>query len=167
MNDESLPPPFIIGHKYNDRDGEYTVTAIDEDRITIERSDGRRTIADAALKARIHRNVLMERDAAGGSDRAHRSKSRRDPTRRERGLIERILRLEADGADHSGFEIDQILADAARDLGYSEEEITRLHPKTGRSVFGNEGDWAKAKMTEERLHEVVGTTAHRVGGCAP
>jgi len=163
MNDVSLPPPFIVGHKYYDRDGEYTVAAVDEDRITIERSDGRRTVADAALKARIHRNVLMERGANSGSDRTHRSK-RRDPTKRERGLIERILQLEADGADHTGFEIDQILTAAVRDLGYSEEDVSRLHPKTGRSVFANEGDWAKAKMTEERLHEVVGTTAHRVGG---
>jgi hypothetical protein len=162
-NDVSLPPPFIVGHKYYDRDGEYTVAAIDEDRITIERSNGRRTVADAVLKARIHRNVLMERDADRGTDRANRSKRRRDPSRREKGLIDKILQLEADGADHSGFEIDQTLADAARDLGYSEEDVTRLHPKTGRSVFGNEGDWAKAKMTEERLHEVVGTTAHRVG----
>jgi hypothetical protein len=164
MNDGSLPPPFIVGQKYYDRDGEYRVTAIDENRLTIERSDGRRTIGDAALKARIHRNVLMERDADRGSDRAHRSKMRRDPTKREKGLIERILQLEADGADHSGFEIDQILADAALDLGYAEEDVTRLNPKTRRSVFGNEGDWAKAKMTEERLHEIVGTTAHRMGG---
>jgi hypothetical protein len=164
MKDGTLPPPFIVGQKYYDRDGEYTVTAIDEDRITIERPDGRRTIADAALKARIHRNVLVERDVDTGGDRAHQSRRRRSPSRRERGLIERILQLEADGADHTGFEIDQILADAARDLGYSEEDVSRLHPKTGRSVFGNEGDWAKAKMTEERLHEVVGTTAHWVAG---
>jgi hypothetical protein len=94
MNDGKLPPPFVIGEKYWDREGEYTVTNTDEGHITIERPDGRRTVADAALKARIHRNVVMERDA----DR--------------------------------------------------------------RSVFGNEGDWAKATMTEERLHEVVGTTAH-------
>src|SRR4051812_20441678 len=105
MNDGSLPPPFIVGHKYYDRDGEYTVTAIAEDRITIEGSDGRLTIADAALKARIHRNVLMERDADHGSERAVRSKRRRDPTRREKRLIERVLQLEADGADHSGLEI--------------------------------------------------------------
>src|ERR1700752_2601647 len=91
MTDGALPPPFIVGQKSYDRAGEYTVTAIAADRITIERQDGRRTIAAAALKARIHRNVLMERDADPGSDRAHRSRRRRDPTRREKGLIERIL----------------------------------------------------------------------------
>ena len=58
MNDGNLPPPFVVGQKYCDREGEYTVIATDQDRITIERPDGRRTIADAALKARIHRNVI-------------------------------------------------------------------------------------------------------------
>jgi hypothetical protein len=78
--------------------------------------------------------------------------------KREKGLIRRVLELEADGTNHSGVEIDRYLAAAARNLGYSEEDIAALHPKTGRSVFGNEGDWAKAKMTEDRLHEVVGST---------
>ena len=77
--------------------------------------------------------------------------------------MDRILQLEADGANHSGVEIDQVLAGLARDLGYSEEDVSRLLPETGRSVFGNDGDWAKAMMTEEGLHEVVGTTAHLEG----
>ena len=38
-----------------------------------------------------------------------------------------------------------------------------FHPKTGRSVFANDGDWAKAEMTAERLHEVVGTTVYWEG----
>jgi hypothetical protein len=164
MNSGKLPPPFVVGEKYWDRDGEYTVIAADEGHVTIERPDGRRTIADAEMKARIHRNVVMERETNVAGNRVHRSRQRRQPTRRERGLIERILELEADGADHSGVEIDQILAGAARELGYSEQDVSRLHPKTGRSVFGNEGDWAKAKMTEERLHEVVGSTTHWQGG---
>jgi hypothetical protein len=71
----------------------------------------------------------------------------------ERGLIERILQFEVDGTDHTGVEIDRLLAGVVGDLGYSEENVSRLHSKTGRSVFGNEGDWAKAKMTEERLHK--------------
>lgn len=160
MNSGKLPPPFVVGEKYWDRDGEYTVVAADEGHVTIERPDGRRTIADAEVKARIHRNVVMERDTDLGGDRVSRSRQRREPTRREKGLLETILELEADGADHSGVEIDRFLAGAARDLGYSEEDLATLHPKTGRTVFGNEGDWAKAKMTEDRLHQVVGSTTH-------
>ena len=136
---------------------------MDQDRVTIERPDGRRTIADAALKARIHRNVMVERDAGVESGRAHRSRKRGEPTRRRKELMDRILQLEADSANHSGVEIDRVLAGLARDLGYSEEDVSRLLPTTGRSVFANDGDWAKAVMTEEGLHEVVGTTAYLEG----
>ena len=51
---------------------------------------------------------------------------------RRKHLIERILLLEADGADHSGVEIDRILTGEARDHGYSEKDVSMLHPKTGR-----------------------------------
>ena len=78
--------------------------------------------------------------------------------------MERILQLEADGANHTGVEIDRLLAGLARDLGYSEEDGSTLHAKTGRSVFANDGDWAKAELTAERLHEVVGTAVHWEGG---
>ena len=71
--------------------------------------------------------------------------------------------MEADSANHSGAEIDRELAELARDLGYSEEDVSRLLPTTGRSVFANDGDWAKAVMTEEGLHGIVGTSAYREG----
>ena len=74
-----------------------------------------------------------------------------------------ILRTEADGAAHSGVEIDRALVAVAANLGFSDVEISRLLPETGRTVFGNEGDWAKAKLTEYRLHEVVGRTAYCEG----
>jgi hypothetical protein len=160
MDDGKLPPPFLIGHTYCDREGEYTVIATDEDQITIERPDGRRTVADAALKARIHRNVVTERDTVLTSDRRFRQRKRREPTRRRKQLMERILLLEKDGEDHSGVEIDQLLEGLAEDLGYSKEDVSMLHPKTGRSVFANDGDWAKAEMTAERLHEVVGSKVY-------
>ena len=73
MNDGTLPPPFVVGQKYFDRNGEYTVTATVEHQVT-------------------------------------------------------------------------------------------LQPKTGRSVFANDGDWAKAEMTAERLHEVVDRKVHWEGG---
>jgi len=164
MSNHELPPPFVVGQQYRDRAGEYTVIAAERDRITIERSDGRRTIEDAALKARIHRNVVADRDANAAGARAHGSRSRGEPTGRREELMERILQLEADGTDHTGVEIDRLLAGVARDLGYSEEDVLCLNPKTGRSVFANDGDWAKAKMTEDRLHEVVGKTAHWENG---
>jgi hypothetical protein len=163
MNSDRLPPPFVVGEKYWDRNGEYTVTAAAASQVTIEHQDGRRMTADAALLARIHRNVLADRDAGGERDRLSRATRRRQPTRREKGLIDRILQLESDGANHTGVEIDHCLADVARALGYTDEDISSLHA-TGRTVFGNEGDWAKAKMTEDRWHDVVGTTAHWQSG---
>lgn len=69
--------------------------------------------------------------------------------------MDRILQLEADGANHSGVEIDGVLVGMAPNLGYSARDLSRLIPETGRSVFANDGDWAKATMTKERLHEVV------------
>jgi hypothetical protein len=165
MNDGKLPPPFLVGQSYCDREGEYTVIAIDQDRIAIQRPDGRRTMEDAAMKARIHRNVVMDRHAGVESGaRADRSRRRGEPTGRRKELMDRILQLEADGAEHSGVEIDGLLASVVRELGYSEEDISNLHPQTGRSVFANDGDWAKAEMTAERLHEVVNRKVHWEGG---
>jgi len=114
------------------------------------------------MSIELHRDCV-NREATSLVQEQDRPRKRRQPTRRERGLIEWILRLEADGEDHSGVEIDRLLEKAARDLGYSDEELARLH-KTGRSVFGNEGDFAKKKMTEERWHEVVGKIAHWQAG---
>jgi hypothetical protein len=160
MKDRSLPARFVIGQKYRDREGEYTVIGIKQDQITIERPDGRCTIEPAELKARIHRNVVAERDANVKMRPAYRTGKRGGPTKRRKELIDRILQLEADGLNHSGVEIDRALVGLAPDLGYSKEDVFKLHPKTGRSVFGNDGDWAKATMTEERLHEVIDTASY-------
>jgi hypothetical protein len=162
MNDSTSPSPFVVGEKYWDRDGEYTVVAIDRDQVTIEREDGRRTTANGALKARIHRYVVMER-VAPVQNLQRRQKRRGGASKRTKGLIERILQLEADGATHSGVDIDRILAASIGELGYSEEDVSRLLPKSGRSVFANDGDWAKAEMTEQRWHEVVDTLTYLDG----
>jgi hypothetical protein len=42
--------------------------------------------------------------------------------------MDRILQLEADRADHTGVDIDHALAGLAPDLGYSEEDLSRLCP---------------------------------------
>jgi len=164
MSNSNLPPPFIVGQKYYDHEGEYTVISTDGDRVTLEHLDGRLKTAGVMSMSRIHRNIVIDRNANQGSGRDERGRKRREPTPRESGLIERILRLEADGADHSGVEIDQLLEDAARELGYSDEELSKRHSKTGRTVFGNLGDFVKGKITEEGWHEVVGTTAHSQSG---
>jgi len=162
MNDR-FPPPFVVGQKYLDRQGEYTVTAANEQKVTIERPDGRSTIEDAIFKARIYRNIVMERGGDPGSSRAFRDVNRREPAERREVLMERILQLEEDGADHTGVEIDRLLANVARDLGYSADEISELHT-TGRGVLANHGDWAKATMTMEQFHQKVGTTVYVDGG---
>jgi Mrr N-terminal domain len=64
-----------------------------------------------------------------------------------------ILELEADGAEHDGAEID---AYVAKILEASAEELAELHPKSKRGVFANQIDWAKAYLTENKLHEKVG-----------
>ena len=163
MSEEQLPPPFVVGEKYVDRFGEYTVTATDGLQITIERADGRQTVDDAIAKARIHRNILVERDALG-ANRGRPRAVRRGATGRRKALMTKILQIESDGADHSGVDIDRRLASAAAELGYSVEDVFRLLPHADRSVFANDGDWAKAKLTEDRLHDVVGTAVRWVGG---
>ena len=78
--------------------------------------------------------------------------------------MERIFKIEADDAEHTGVEIDGLLADVARDLGYYEKDAFKLHPTTGRSMFANDGDWAKARLTEEGFHKVVRQAVHWEGG---
>jgi hypothetical protein len=56
-----LPPHFIVGETYVDRDGDYTVISIVGDRLIFERANGVRSEGDAILKARIHQNILSER----------------------------------------------------------------------------------------------------------
>jgi len=160
VSDEQLPPPFVVGEKYFDRIGEYTVAATDGLRITIERADGHQTVDDAISKARTHRNILVERDALG----ANRGRPRATRRGRRKELMKRILQIESDGAEHSGVEIDRLLTSVAGDLGYSVDDVSRLLPHADRSVFANDGDWAKAKLTEDRLHEVVGTAVRGDGG---
>ena len=156
---ERFPPPFVVGQKSSDRLGDYTVTAVTDEKVTIDRPDGRSTIEDATFKARIHRNIVMERGGDLDRDRAFRNGTRREPAERREVLMERILQLEEDGADHTGVEIDRLLANVARDLGYSADEISELH-STGRGVLANHGDWAKATMTIEQFHQKVGTKAY-------
>ena len=52
-----LPPPFLIGESYIDRDGIYTVVDVQGSRVLVERPSGERVLADATVKARIHRNM--------------------------------------------------------------------------------------------------------------
>jgi hypothetical protein len=73
-------------------------------------------------------------------------------------MIASILRLEADGGDHTGVEIDQHLAKLASALGFSPQELLETHGNN-RGKFANLGDWAKARMTGTGLHEDVGTSA--------
>jgi hypothetical protein len=56
----SLSHPFIIGERYADRRGDYTVIGIEGDRITIEYDDGMRDGGAIEVKARIYKNILVE-----------------------------------------------------------------------------------------------------------
>lgn len=153
MISDKLLPPFIVGETYLDRDGEYKVIAVAGDKLTIERADGSRAVQDVALKARIHRGVLADLNQNSGG--APVKQDRHGLTIERDRMITLLLQFEADGADHSGIEIDRHLREAARDLGYSEQDLAELHTGSNRGVFANDGDWAKAVVTTDRLHQVV------------
>src|SRR5688500_9030507 len=55
-----LPPPFVAGETYLDREGEYVVISVAGERVTFQRTDGRLLEDDSRRKARIHRNMLAE-----------------------------------------------------------------------------------------------------------
>ncbi len=55
-----LPPPFIVGETYLDRDGEYLVTDIFGNDIEIQRPNGKRLKQDGRTKANIHRSILAD-----------------------------------------------------------------------------------------------------------
>ena len=150
-----LPAPFVVGERYLDRNGEYVVVAVSGSQVTVEHADGRRSVGDVVIKARIHRGVLE--DSQLEALRVQPGKHRRggSTVKRERLILE-ILRLEADGLDHTGLEIDLHLRKRAHELGYSDAELEEKHVRSGRRVFASDGDWAKAVMTEDKLHEVVG-----------
>jgi hypothetical protein len=53
--------PFILGEKYADRRGQYTVLAVEGDRLRIRYdSDEVETYGDIVIKARIFKNILSE-----------------------------------------------------------------------------------------------------------
>jgi len=60
--ERNAAPPFIVGETYFDRDGQYIVIAVEGNRLVLERENGTRSTADAVVKARIHQNILSERN---------------------------------------------------------------------------------------------------------
>ena len=76
-----------------------------------------------------------------------------------------ILEFEADGVDHDGAEID---AHVAKVLGVSDKDLSAVHANTNRGVFANHVDFAKAYLTENKLHEKVGeSNGHNVYRITP
>lgn len=156
--DDSLPPPFVIGQTYFDRNGEYTVVSIVGDDLTIERADGSRAIQSLQTKARVHRNVVADRrNVVAELD----PREKRTGVTIERArMITQILRFESIGANRTGADIDQDLRRAVGELGYSAQDLAEVHSSNNRGVFANDGDWAKSEMTSAGLHEVVGDVAY-------
>ena len=56
--------PFEVGKMYRNRIGEYTVTAIDGDKMTIRYANGSTLVTGAAIQARIWENIQFEEQAA-------------------------------------------------------------------------------------------------------
>lgn len=59
-----MPHPFIVGERYLDRKGEYTVIRIDGGRLIYQYDDGVELAAGVEIKARIFQNILAERRGA-------------------------------------------------------------------------------------------------------
>jgi len=55
-----VPHPFIVGERYFDRNGEYTVVRIDGDRITVRYDNDREAEGNLEDRARIYRNMVAE-----------------------------------------------------------------------------------------------------------
>lgn len=72
-----LHPLFEIGKSYRDRKGEYTVVAINGNRIQTRRGDGIGQWEDAKTKAHIHRNMLSE--STGNPTHVGSGSSRKTP----------------------------------------------------------------------------------------
>jgi hypothetical protein len=153
--DPAMPPPFVVGCVYRDREGEYTVISVSGDQLVIERPSGLRLLASAATKARIYSNMVL--DATCGTGAPPR---RPGSTPKRERMILAILSLESNGAAHTGIDIDEHLRARARDLGYSDEEVTAVHTRSHRGVFANDVDWAKSIMTSEKLHDPDPTSKH-------
>ena len=56
--------PFEVGKMYRNRIGEYTVTAIDGDKMTIRYTNGSTLVTSAAIQSRIWENIQFEDQAA-------------------------------------------------------------------------------------------------------
>lgn len=56
--------PFEVGKMYRNRIGEYTVTAIDGDKMTIRYASGSTLVTSAAIQSRIWENIQFEEQAA-------------------------------------------------------------------------------------------------------
>ena len=55
-----MPNPFIVGERYLDRKGEYTVTRLEGGKVAYRYDDGTEKISDVELKSRIYLNILTE-----------------------------------------------------------------------------------------------------------
>jgi len=85
---ESLPPPFTVGHSYEDEKGTYTVISVENGRMKIERENGSTQLShDIKLKAQIHRRILRQRNALSVSAMAT-DKLRDQPEKKMRELTE-------------------------------------------------------------------------------
>ena len=61
--EKPLPPPFIVGEKYEDEISEYTVVSVEEPVMTFKRTDGAVYEShDIPLKAQIHNRRCKQRE---------------------------------------------------------------------------------------------------------
>jgi hypothetical protein len=55
-----MPNPFIVGERYLDRKGEYTITRLEGGKVAYRYDDGTEKVSDVEVKARIYLSILAE-----------------------------------------------------------------------------------------------------------
>src|SRR5512139_3464342 len=77
--------PFEVGKSYRNRAGEYTVQALDGDKMTIRYQDGRTLVTSAQMQGRIWENIQFERQMARAEERQRQALEARKSTRQRTG----------------------------------------------------------------------------------
>ena len=91
-------PPFRVGHRYRNRDGDYDVLAIAGDTMTVRTEDGREQTLNVEMQARIWRNIHDDELAA-----ARRSDFSRDDFNADERLVTWPVRLLVDEVLQANF----------------------------------------------------------------
>ncbi len=97
--------PFEVGKPYRNRVGEYTVEAIEGNRMTIRYTDGRTLTTSVDIQARIWENIQFEKQMAMTEERRRQAMEARREARQRKARTSRKRAIPTyDGFEESDFE---------------------------------------------------------------